>query len=92
MAKDFMYVSGTGRQDKAAAIKGWSEPKCDGLGYTLTEPEAVTLTKDVALVTYKADVKGVCDGKPTPPSLWVASFDLKEGDNWHNTFYTDVPR
>lgn len=92
MAKEFTYVSGTGRQNRDEAIKGWSVPKCEGLGYTLSEPMAVSLTKDVAFVTYKADVKGVCDGRPTPPALWVASFDLKEGDNWRNAFYTDVPR
>ena len=92
MAKEFMYLSGAGRKMRADAIKGWSEPKCEGLSFSLTEPIAVSLTKDLALVTYKADAKGVCDGKPVPPSLWVASFDLKEGENWRNAFYMDLPR
>ena len=92
MASDFMYVSGTGRKDKAASIKAWSEPKCEGLGYTFSDPQAISLGKDVALVTYKADVKGTCDGKPNQPSLWVASFDVKEGDAWKNAFYTDLNR
>ncbi|MDQ3219959.1 MAG: nuclear transport factor 2 family protein, partial [Acidobacteriota bacterium] len=92
MAKEFTYLSGTGPQNKAASIKTWSEPKCEGLTYTHSEPKSVSLTKDVALVTYKADVKGTCDGKPTPPSLWVASFNVREGDNWKNAFYTDVNR
>jgi hypothetical protein len=92
MAKEFMYFSGAGRKAKADAIKGWAEPKCEALSYSLTDPMAVSITKDVALVTYKADVKGVCDGKPTPPSLWVGSFDLKEGENWRNAFYMDLPR
>jgi ketosteroid isomerase-like protein len=92
MANKFMYVSGTGRKDKAASIKGWSEPKCEGLGYTFSDPQAVSLSKDVAMVTYKAEVKGTCDGKPNQPSLWVASFDSKEGDTWKNAFYTDLNR
>jgi ketosteroid isomerase-like protein len=92
MAKDFLYVSGRGRQDRAAAVKGWSEPKCEGLGYTFADPKAVSLTKDVAFVTYMADVKGKCDGKPVAPALWVASFDVKEGDAWKNAFYTDINR
>ena len=54
--------------------------------------QAVSLAPDVALVTYKADVKGTCDGRPVPPSVWVASFNQKEGDTWKNAFYTDVPR
>ena len=88
----FLYVSGSGRQDKAAALKGWSEPKCEGLSYVHSDPEAVSLAPDVALVTYKADVKGTCDVRPVPPSVWVASFNQKEGDTWKNAFYTDVPR
>jgi hypothetical protein len=43
-------------------------------------------------VTYKADVKGKCDGKAVAPTLWVASFDIKEGDEWKNAFYTDINR
>ncbi|MGI8812247.1 MAG: nuclear transport factor 2 family protein [Pyrinomonadaceae bacterium] len=92
MTNDFMYVSGTGRKDKAASIKAWSEPKCEGLDYTFSDPKGVSLGKDVALVTYKADVKGTCDGKPNQPHLWVASFDMKECDNWKNPFYTDLNR
>ncbi len=92
MAKDFTYLSGTGPQNKAASIKLWSEPKCEGLTYTHSEPKSVSLSKDVALVTYKADVKGTCDGKAIPPSVLAASFSVKEGDNWKNAFYTDVNR
>jgi len=92
MAKDFHFVSGTGRQDRAAAIKAWSEPKCQGLAYTFGEPQSVSLSKDVALLTYKADAKGACDGKPVTPTIWATSISVKEGDAWKNAFYTDVPR
>jgi hypothetical protein len=88
----FTYFSGAGRKPKPEALKTWSEPKCEGLAYAFSEPAAVQFSKDVALVTYKADVKGTCDGKQTPPSLWVASFNLKEGDNWKNAFYMDWSR
>ena len=89
---NFMYVSGDGRMDKAAALRAWSEPKCEGLAYVHSEPRSVQLSKDVALVTYKADVRGTCDGRPTPPSLWVASFNQNDGGKWKNVFYTDVNR
>jgi hypothetical protein len=89
---NFMYVSGEGRMDKAGALRAWSEPKCEGLAYAFSEPRAVQLSKDVALVTYKADVRGTCDGRPTPPSLWVASFNQKDGGTWRNAFYTDSNR
>jgi hypothetical protein len=92
MAKDFMYFSGKGRLERADAIKGWSEPKCTGLGYSFAEPQAVQLSKDAALVTYKANAQGTCDGIAVAPTLWVASFDVKEGDSWKNAFYMDLPR
>lgn len=92
MAKEFMYYSGKGGLERAEALKGWSEPKCTGLGYKFSEPMAVQLTKDVAFVTYKADATGECDGIGITPTLWVASFDIKEGDAWKNAFYMDLPR
>ena len=92
MAKDFVYFGGRGRMSRAEAIKNWSEPKCTGLGYTFAEPMAVQLAPDAALVTYKGNAQGTCDGKPVTPTVWVASFDIKEGDAWKNAFYLDVPR
>jgi len=92
MAKDFVYFSGTGRRPRAEAIKGWSEPKCEGLAYSFSDPKSVQFTKDVAMVTYNADVKGSCNGKPNQPRLWVASIDVKEGEQWKNAFYMDSPR
>jgi len=92
MAKDFMYFSGKGRLERADAIKGWSEPKCTGLGYTFAEPMGIQLSPDAALVTYKANVQGTCDGIGVSPTLWVASFDVKEDGQWKNAFYTDLPR
>lgn len=92
MAKDFMYVSGSGRMVRADAIKLWGDQKCEGLDYKFSDPKGVQVTPDVALVTYKADVKGKCDGKQVSPFLWVASFDTKEGDAWKNALYTDVNR
>lgn len=92
MAKEFLYLSDQGRRPKAEALKGWSEPKCQGLSYSFSEPMSVSTTKDLAVALYKADVKGTCDGKPVPPAIWVASFNLKEGDNWRNAFYMDLPR
>jgi hypothetical protein len=58
----------------------------------LANGKGFAVTPDVMLVTYRADVKGKCNGNPIPPSMWVASFDTKEGNDWKNAFYIDVPR
>jgi ketosteroid isomerase-like protein len=91
MGKNFQYVSGKGVLDRAAAIKNWAEPKCEGLAYTFHDPASISLSPDVALITYHASVKGKCDGVALPGGFWVASFNQKEGDAWKNAFYTDVP-
>lgn len=90
MGKDFQYVSGKGVMDRGAALKNWSEPKCEGLAYTFHDPASISLSADVALVTYHAAVKGKCDGAALPAGFWVASFSQKEGDAWKNAFYTDI--
>jgi hypothetical protein len=87
---DFRYLSSTGLKNKDESIKGWSEPKCDIKSFSLTDPMAVSLTNDFALVTYKGNASATCDGKPVPPLVWVASFNMKEGDTWKNAFYFDV--
>lgn len=92
MAKDFMSLSGSGPRNRADSLKGWTEPKCEGLAYSLSGAKAVSFGTDVALVTYHADEKGTCDGRPNPTSLWVASFDTKEGDAWKNAFYMEIPQ
>ena len=92
MAKGFMYVSGLGVKNRDDAIKLWADAKCTGLDYKFSDPMGISITPDVSLVTYKADSKGTCDGKPVPPHVWVASYDIKEGDAWKNAFYTDVAR
>ncbi len=92
MTSSFTYVAGSGRYDRAGSLKTWSEPKCEGNEYNFSEPKVISVTPDVALATYKADVKGTCDGRPNPPAVWVASFNMKEGDTWKNAFYTDIPR
>ena len=90
MAKDFISLSSSGRHDRAASIKAWSEPKCEGLSYNFSEPKSVLLGKDAAILTYRADQKGTCDGKPIPPTVWAASFDVKEGDAWKNAGFMEI--
>ena len=92
MAANFMYDGATGPDDRATMVKRWGEEKCEGLDYTLADAIGFAVTPDVMLVTYRADVKGKCNGNPIPPSMWVASFDTKEGNDWKNAFYVDLPR
>ncbi len=87
---NFVYLSSAGRKNKEESTKIWTEPKCDIKSFSLTEPLAVSLSNDFALITYKGNASGTCDGKPIPPAVWVASFNIKEGETWKNAFYMDL--
>ena len=87
---NFQYLSSMGLKDKAESTKFWTATPCEIKSFALTDPQAVSLTKDLALITYKGSAVGTCEGKPVPPMLWVASFNMKEGDTWKNAFYMDV--
>jgi hypothetical protein len=81
-----------GPRNQAESVKAWFDSKCENLSYTLTDPKSVQLAKDAAMVLYRADVKGTCDGKPLPPTMLVASIDSKEGETWKNAFYMEAPK
>jgi ketosteroid isomerase-like protein len=92
MTSNFAVSGGYGYNSREDILKRWSEPKCKGLDYTFADAKGFNVTPDVTLVTYRADVKGSCDDGPIAPSMWVASFDMKEGGEWKNAFYVDRPR
>lgn len=92
MANNFVYYGDGGYMAKPDVVKLWGEAKCEGLDYTLGDAKGFAVTPDVMLVTYRADVKGKCDGHALTPGVWVASFDTKEGNDWKNAFYIDLPR
>jgi len=89
--KGFAVTGAEGYTDREAILKRWSEPKCEGLDYAFHDAKGMQVTPDVSLVTYTATTKGKCDSGPIPPYMWVASFDMKEGDQWKNAFYVDMP-
>ncbi|MBV9243074.1 MAG: nuclear transport factor 2 family protein [Acidobacteria bacterium] len=90
MGNNFVYFSGTGYTARADALKLWGDSKCQGLDYSFSDPKGFSVAPDVSVATYRADVKGKCDGSSLAPTVWVASFDMKEGDQWKNAFYIEL--
>lgn len=91
LGKDFMFYMGDGRHDRAGAINMWAtENKCDVKSYWLSEPQSVSLTSDVSLLSYKGGGDGTCDGQPIMTE-WYAAVFKKEGDAWRPTFGMGVP-
>ncbi|HLA95660.1 MAG TPA: nuclear transport factor 2 family protein [Pyrinomonadaceae bacterium] len=86
LSKDFVAVSSTGRTDKAATIKEWTESKCDVKSYSLTDAKSVSLNATTALLTFRGNAEGTCGGEPLS-NLWGTTLFIKEGDAWKPVFY-----
>ncbi|MGH9947667.1 MAG: nuclear transport factor 2 family protein [Pyrinomonadaceae bacterium] len=88
--KDFFWLAGNGRSDRAATIKMWTaDNKCEVKSYTLSDAKSVAITNNVSLLTYKGAGDGTCDGKPITTD-WYAAVNTKEGENWKSSFGMSV--
>ena len=86
-----MNISGTGRSDKAAAIKSYSEQKCEIKSYSLSDDQMQMVGPDVAVLTFRGTQDYVCDGKKGPSDVHAASIYVREGDKWKAAFYAETP-
>lgn len=91
LAKDFVFVSGTGRMDRAATIKSWAtENKCDVKSYWIGDARSASLTKDVSMMTFKGGGEGTCEGQPITTDWYVGVY-MKDGEVWRPAFGMGVP-
>jgi hypothetical protein len=58
--------------------------------YTIDEPKVTWVTKDVAILRYKADLKGSYDGKPFGPA-YATEVWVKRGGKWQIVSYQETP-
>lgn len=89
--KDMISIVGSdGRVDRAAALKIWSEHKCEIKSFSLTDGSSTPFGGTISLLTFTASIDGKCDGK-TVPAEWDATIYVKEGDAWMPTFTMGIP-
>ena len=58
--------------------------------YTLDDPKVVKVTKDVAILRYKCDLKGSIDGKTFGP-VYATEVWVNRGGKWQIISYTETP-
>ena len=58
--------------------------------YTLDDPKVSKVTKDVAILRYKCDLKGSFDGKPFKP-VYATEVWVNRGGKWQIISYTETP-
>jgi hypothetical protein len=58
--------------------------------FTIDEPKVTWVTKDVALLTYKCDLKGSYEGKLFKP-VYATEVWVNRGGKWRIISYTETP-
>lgn len=89
---DLAYVDSMGNttSNKADTIKAWTEPKCEIKSVALSDGKATLITKDAAILTFRAVAEGTCEGNALKP-IWQTSLYVKDGDNWKPVFMFENP-
>jgi uncharacterized protein (TIGR02246 family) len=90
MTKDHVAILSYARFDNAAdqqkALSDWkiSEYKVDGL-------KVKALTKDVALVSFRATIKGTYKGKQVPSTVQAGEVWVRRDGKWLQASYQETP-
>jgi uncharacterized protein (TIGR02246 family) len=80
------YARFSGAADQLEVLSDWkfSEYKIDVL-------KVKALTKDVALVSYQATIKGTYKGKEVPSPVQVAEVWVRRDEKWLQASYQETP-
>jgi hypothetical protein len=79
-----------GRQDRAGAIKTWTEDGCEVKSVSLTDPSSVSFGPDFSLLTFKSSVDGKCGGTAVPSENGISIYG-KEAGAWKALFTMSTP-
>ncbi len=91
MASKFVNVGYNGASDRTAAMKSWTEHKCEMKDLAFSDEKVHQLADGVALMTFKATSDIKCDGKSGPNPTNTAVLYVREGDAWKAMYYQEVP-
>ena len=83
-------VTGKGRQDRAGAIKTWTEDGCEIKSISLIDPSSVSFGPDFSLLTFKSSVDGKCGGNAVPSENGISIYG-KEAGAWKAVFTMSTP-
>lgn len=91
LASKFVGVGSSGASDRAAAMKSWTEHKCEMKDLAFSDEKVTELADGVYLLTYKAAQTTNCDGKPNPSPVYSSTVYVKEGNAWKAMYYQEAP-
>jgi hypothetical protein len=88
--KDYVSYGLTGPSDLEQDIANLSNNKLTIESFTIDDPKVSKVTKDVAILRYKCDLKGSFDGKPFVP-VYATEVWVNRGGKWQIVSYTETP-
>ena len=87
LSDKFVGWGAFGRLDKASATKEYTGTDCEIKSYVLSDEHLSSLSKDAALITYKATVNGTCGGQQLPTNSRAASIYVRDDGIWKRAFH-----
>ncbi len=90
-AEDYASYSLSGSSNLAEDIANLNNHKLTIESYTIDNPKVSMVTKDVAILRYKCDVKASFDGKPFNAPVYATEVWVKRGGGWQIVSYTETP-
>jgi hypothetical protein len=89
-AEDYVSYGLTGPSNLQQDIAGLTDKSLTIESYTITDPKVTMATKDVAILRYKADLKGTIQGKPLKP-VYATEIWVNRGGKWQIVSYQETP-
>jgi hypothetical protein len=93
IAPDAVAIDAVGgiMSDKMKTIEMVTTHNCVVNNYSFSDERLTTLSKDVVLLTFKANQDVSCDGQKVPANIYVSSVWKKQGGKWWNAFHQETP-
>jgi uncharacterized protein (TIGR02246 family) len=91
MSEDGQFLDLNGVGAKAQYVKAIIENNCTVGTYALDNTKVTTISKDVALLTYRYSHDAVCGGNPEVSPIWASTMYVKRGGKWLIAFHQEIP-
>jgi hypothetical protein len=91
LSEDHVELGAGGRMGKAEVVKFIASGACKVESYAVDAFKVTPLSATAVLLTYHAEQKTTCYGKPVPSPCWTtAIYALREGE-WKNVLFEELP-
>lgn len=88
---DTVMVGESGVAGKEDSIKGITSPDCTVQDYSLSDYKVTMFSRDVALLTYKAEQHVTCAGTAQPTNTVASTLWIQRRGKWYAAFHQETP-